>query len=186
MKTLKIIFALLFAFSCGAVNALEVLGLKICGNTSINQVKNMLKSKGASISEETIDAESGAISLITKDFTIVDAINEVSFEIYRGKLYRIEIKDAASITPILAGKYGILTEKETRLGASTEILSYYNSRDINVDISSSMIYSLSASKTAEVAATVKYLCLPIYKQLLTQLEKSKNNYELQIKGANKL
>ena len=171
MKILKIVIAIYLASSLGAVNATEVLGLKICGTTSINQVKSVIKSNGASISEEKTDDESGEIILNTKDFNLVSEINEVSFRLYKGKLYKIVIKDGGNISSILEAKYGVLTHKQSNIGNDAKIVFFYNSKDRNVNITYTNNFQISATNTAENSFPVEYLCVPIYNQLLAQLEK---------------
>lgn len=163
------------------------MGLNFCGTVSVADIKKSIEKNNGTVSEEAVDEETGVVSIKTKDYQLADVNQEVTFSIYKGKLYKIQFDNVDVISQILESKYGIL-RKANEDGLLIKEIYYYNSKDKNIDIfetfaKTSPVMGLSFAGNWRY---VTYLCKPIDKLLVAEIEKIKKGKDLQKKGANKL
>lgn len=180
MKILSLISSTFLVLVFQMAEAKEVMGLNLCGNVSVDEVKNIINGGNASVSEEKTDEDTGEITIVTKDFNVADLIHEVSFSLYKGKLYKIEFKDGSKIDKILEAKYGLLRQERVIDGIAINELFYYNSKDRNVDIF--LTYGKFApgwNLDSYRWNPAKYLCKPIDRSRSIELKKVEKNKQIQ-------
>ena len=127
------------------------------------------------------------IAIQTKDFKLADAIHDVTFNIYKGKLYKIQFADAGIVSEILKSKYGLLRNTREH-GVLVKEIYNYNSKDKDIDIFETFAKtspSLGLSLTGNWHYAT-YLCKPIDRLLSAEIEKIEKRKQLQKKGANQL
>ena len=187
MKKLLLTCNLSLAFFAPAVEAKEILGLNFCGTVSVDDIKKSLGKNEATVSEEKIDDETGMISVKTKDYKLADVNAEVTFSIYKGKLYKIEFADGGIVSEILKSKYGLLRNAREN-GILIKDIYYYNSKDKDIDI-----YETFAKFSPSLGVSIggnwhyaTYLCKPLDRLLTAEIEKNEKRKQLQKKGANQL
>ena len=133
MKKMLLTCNLSLAFFAPVVEAKEILGLNFCETVSVNDIKKSLEKNEATVDEEKTNDDTGEITISTKDYKVADSLNEVNFNIYKGKLYKIIFKDGNKIDGILKAKYGLLKHENLNDGIKIEDIFYYNSKDKNIE-----------------------------------------------------
>ena len=187
MKKLLLSCSLLFSMLIPLAEAKEILGLNFCGQVSVDVVKQTLEKNGAKFIEVKVIEDTDVTSIKTLDYQIAGTNAEVEFEIYKGKLFRIEFKDGNIISNILDSKYGrVRTSEES--GLINKKIFHFNSKDKDIDIFEtfaevSPTLGLRGTRTWHHAT---YECKSINKILNQDYEKKQKQKQLQIKGANQL
>lgn len=178
---------MLLAVSVQTINAREIMGLNFCGTVSVADVNKSIEKNNATISEENTDSDTGVISISTKDYKLADTVKNITFSIYKNKLYEINIRDSSVIDDILDAKYGLLRrELKSEAGIDRQIF-YYNIKDKDVDLFLSYSkFPRSLGLSARTYSSITYSCKSIERVVKAEFNKIKNKQQLQKSGANKL
>ena len=187
MKKISSLFITVFFLNFTNAEAKDVLGLNLCGNVSTEDVKNSLNKNQAILDKVEVEEELNEITILTKDYKVADKAAEVSFSIYKGKLYKIRFQDGDIVSDILKSKYGLLRREKVN-GVVLEDNFYYNSRDKDIDIFETYgepnpAFGLPGYHGWHYAT---YLCKSIDKMRSIDIEKLNNKKQLQKKGASQL
>ena len=177
----------LLACSFQTANARQIMGLNFCGTVSVAEIKKSIEKNNASVSEEKTDEETGEITIVTKDYKVADIENEISFGIYKNKLYKIKFEDSGKVDDLLGAKYGIIRSEQSDTAFTVNKLFYYNIqiKDVDLFVNYSK-FQPSLGLSAGPWSNATYLCKPINKLLSAEIDRLKKKKELQKKGVDKL
>lgn len=174
-----ILIALCLASIFNSALAKEVLDLNFCGKVTVEDVEKMLEKKGLNIGDKISDDElSNSIQIKVINYNIADLYKEVSFSLFKDKLYFIGFPDGHGLNGILRAKYGAPFKTISRnLGWGTVNTFYYNSNEPDIEIAESYVNGRSS---------ISYTCKSIERQRAAVLEKLRSQKEMKKIGANGL
>ncbi len=168
-----------------AAYAKDFFGLNLCGTVTVNDIKTSINKAQSTVSKEDKDDTLNTISISTDDYTIADQKLNVTFTLFKNKLYKIQIDPAEKIGDIISAKYNFIRSEDTSTSVTKEKIFIYDSKDKNIEIFETIGY-LNVSLISRSWHHATYRCKPLNSQVEYLFDKNKKMEQLRKSGADKL